>query len=216
MPNRSCDPEVRLILSAGMQRSGSTWLYNVARFVLEQNLGGEDFWSGWIEDRPPGIAKKAILVKMHNFDADQVAAAHVILYCYRDIRDVLASAYRTWGIPPSLDMADALVDQFNHWMPAQNCLVRYDEMMSRPDLAIKRIAAALGHEVDVPEVKRQLAGLSYDSPGPRSKEHHLVNLFHPNHITDGRHETWHGCVAPELVAAIEHRHAEWFSRHGYL
>ena len=41
--------EPQLILSAGIPRSGSTWLYNAARLLL--SAGGQDsLEAAWIED----------------------------------------------------------------------------------------------------------------------------------------------------------------------
>lgn len=212
----SPEMETRLILAAGMQRSGSTWLYNAARLILEDNCPEDERWAGWVGHFDANVARANSLLKVHDFDYALADMADVTLYCYRDIRDVIASASRVWNTVPSFEMAETLVDQFAHWMEVQDLVIRYDEILSQPDQVIGKIARTLGYDVDCRHVMQRLAGLSYDSPGPRDAVQHAVNLYHPGHVTDGGHGTWSPYVDGDLIRRIEEHFADWFNRYSYL
>lgn len=217
--NQTSPPEnrgERFILAAGMPRSGSTWLYNVARLILEANFTESECWCGWIEDFRARTARRVNLVKLHEFDDRMAAMADTILYCYRDVRDVLASYDRMWGTPPTVEAAEGLLRQFDRWMEVQTCVVRYDELVGRPERVIAIIAKSLGFQVDTHHLTRRLADLSFQSSGSRSDEYHKVNLYHPKHTTHGGHATWHGKIDPRVIAEIESRFGDWFERYSYL
>ena len=76
---------VHLILSAGMPRSGSTWLYNVIRLLISNSPQSvENFISGWVNDfdnvydLKKASYDKYILIKIHNYDEALVNQADYI------------------------------------------------------------------------------------------------------------------------------------------
>jgi hypothetical protein len=206
------------ILAAGMPRSGSTWLYNLTRLILDDNLTSKEYWSGWIDDFHGDAASASglSLIKIHEFDADLAASAAAIVYSYRDIRDVLASSQRMWGTPPSVQTAEALVAQFERWIAVCSIALRYDELVACPENAVRRVAAALGFKVDPHSLIGRLHELSFESPGRSACDYHRINLYHRNHVTHGGHGTWQGTVDPRLIEEVEARFAGWFERYGYL
>ena len=96
----------KIILSAGMPRSGSTWLYNAARLLLISSSSvGNNLSSGWIEDLGTLSKKEVMLIKIHDLPKFLSKKSQIILYSYRDLRDALASSKRKFGNEPSMDKA---------------------------------------------------------------------------------------------------------------
>jgi len=62
----------------------------------------------------------------------------------------------------------------------------------------------------------RLNSLQFDREGKSADhEHHRENLLHPNHITDGRHGSWHGILNENLVRQLESDYEWWFKLNGY-
>jgi hypothetical protein len=79
---------VRVILSVGAIRSGSTPIFNIARLLLQQ--ARELLTAGWIDDinEPP---EETDLVKAHEWCAELAERANVVLTSHRDLREVARS-----------------------------------------------------------------------------------------------------------------------------
>ena len=206
----------RLLLVAGMPRSGSTWLYNVIRLALEDVIAGAQIWSGWTEDLDRASGERTKLVKLHDFDEILAAEADIIIYSYRDIRDVIASSYRMWGTAPTVEHAQSLVSQFQHWYDRCNVLIRYDELIARPLQIVTRVTAALGIHPDPAKIVERLRPLSSLPPESATDSYHRTTLYHRNHLTHGGHVTWKNDVDAAVIRAIEVRFADWFKRYSYL
>jgi hypothetical protein len=206
----------RMILAAGMNRSGSTWLYNAARLLLMTKYSGSGGFScGWIDDFKGIPKKRCMLVKLHEYDVAMVALADVVLYSYRDVRDVLASARRVWGAAPSLVAADHHIEQCRAWMEVADLVVRY-ESIAEPMPVLRQLAQVLDvKSADLTTLAQELDRLSYDSGGPKGALYHGENLMQPGHRTDGRHGSWVGAVDQPLIRQIEDKHRDWFRQFGY-
>eukprot|EP00210_Caulerpa_lentillifera_P006708 g6410.t1 len=97
-------PERYLILSAGMDRSGSTWQFNVLRLLMG-NL--TDVVSGWKLDKKNFTEHKYAIVKAHSYVplANDTAWTKVLTFTsHRDIRDVCASQYRLYNQTPCVEI----------------------------------------------------------------------------------------------------------------
>ncbi len=199
-----------------MPRSGSTWLYNVARLALQAQHGATAVAAGWIGDRGRLPTAPVQLLKVHDFDAGLAAGAWRVLWSYRDLRDVLASLQRKFGTPATLAGADHFVAQHGLWQPLAVHAMRYESMLQDPEAEVRAVCRAL--EVDpvhADAVLRGSQGLGYDSDGPRNDTYHETTLYHRGHVTDGRHGAWRGTLPRELAAALAQRHAGWLREHGY-
>lgn len=225
-----------LILSAGMPRSGSTWLYNALRLLLlERHPGPGQLACGWVGDLarlPPAPCR---LVKLHEYDATLAAQAGFVVWSYRDLRDAMASQFRKFGTPPTLGLADYLIAQDARWTARANHVMRYEDMLSDPAVEVQRLAQALvrhlgatpGDAVDPAGGPRgldatraqaladALARLSYDSDGPRNDAYNELTLLHRGHVTDGRAGSWPQGLPAALEREIAERHAAWFAARGY-
>lgn len=209
--------KVDLVLSAGMIRSASTWLYNVLRLILlsEPTVAG-DFSCGWIGDLQKIPLKRHMLVKVHAYNQKLVDQARLVFYSYRDIRDALASNARKFGAKPSINLADNLISQHNKWVHVADFSMKYEEMLKDKKNLVSGIAAMLKIAVSDPEmVCRQIDEMSYESEGEKNDAYHQTNLFHRGHMTDGRYRSWKGVIDKELEKAIVDRHLEWFEKNNY-
>jgi len=208
----------KIILSAGMPRSGSTWLYNAARLImLHSKLTSNTFSCGWIRDLdfPPQV--DIMLIKVHNLPQFVAKKADLILYSYRDIRDALASSKRKSGKEPSMDRARYLIELDTKWRKLSDFTMRYETMIKNPNDIIERLASILEvKDIDSEYIVNEINKLSYDSPGQKKNEYNMVNLLHQKHITDGRHKSWNSDVDASLVKEIEKEYHYWFEKYNYL
>jgi hypothetical protein len=214
----SSDKQI-IILSAGMQRSGSTWLYNAARLLLTNSPLTRDITSyGWIGDLPTIPRKRIMLIKIHAFDDRimNIDARKIILYSYRDIRDVLASSKRIWNQEPSVDLAAHLINNDLLWRRCADFIMRYESMICDQHAMLKELASFLKiNKVETYEIISQIGQLNYDNTGRKNQTYHMENLLHKGHITDGRHGSWKGILDLNLVKQIENKYRDWFIQNNY-
>jgi hypothetical protein len=203
-----------VVLSAGMPRSGSTWLYNAARLLLRRRHG-DALGCGWIGDWRSLPRKPAMLLKIHEIDPFTVKRASVILYSYRDLRDALASNKRKFATEPTLGLARQWLAQDQHWRGVADFTLRYETMLEDPEAALSDLADVLKvKDAPVAEFARELSGLNA-RVGARRDSYQPETLIHPGHITDGRHMTWQAYLSGGLVRQIEEEFREWFVANGY-
>lgn len=203
-----------LLLAAGMPRSGSTWLYNALRLLLQRNR--YEYRSGWLDDVKDAVGTRPLLLKVHDFEPSLVERSVAVAYSFRDLRDALASARRKFGRVPSLSHARRLVEQFERWTAAADFVVRYETMISRPLDTLEALGAAFGLSVgDAAAVQAELAALSYDASGDVNGRYNTVNLMHEGHVTDGRHGSWLGELTPGFLRDLEREFRPWFAANGY-
>lgn len=212
-----CD---RLILAAGMPRSGSTWLYNAAR-LLAGHAGGA-VHAGWVEDVDPSApACDDLVVKLHAFDPKLAARANFIFSSRRDLRDIGASI-RDMGWAKSdkgvLRQVAKVRRAHAFWEARADLDVDYRDILKKPRALLKRLAAILRipvEEAALARIETELSGLAAD-PARMTAQHDAVNLMHATHRVDGRAGSWRERLSPELACAIVEEHGDWLRRYGYL
>jgi len=197
-------PVRRLVINAGMPRSGSSWLYNAMRLLLEASTLPGEFSHYWIADLTPDTKLTPVtLIKVHSYHPLLAGRAAAIVYSYRDVRDALASRARFTGTAQVVGEASYYVRHDRRWRERANCVVRYEDLRADADGVVRAVAKALGAEtVDFAAIKASLAGVSEEYR--RSK-----------HITHGGSGTWQASLSPEVVAAIERRHRDWLVENRY-
>ncbi len=210
-------PQNRLILAAGMRRSGSTWLYNVARLLLLRHTPDpSDVSAGWIDDLCDKERKLINLWKLHPYDQEVVNQAQTVLYCYRDIRDVIASLQRKFGIKPTIDVATELLTEFDRWVACADVVLKFEHMLTHQEESIVAVAHALGiRDADKHWVEAAGSNLEFDSDGAKNERYNMENLYHRDHFTHGGTKTWSGQIPDEIIGSIEREHETWFVQHGY-
>lgn len=211
--------ESALICTVGMPRSASTWIYNATRLILGSVPSIANKLSyGWIGDFDSINKEKYILIKAHDYQPDIMKNAKFILYSYRDIRDVLASMMRKFNKAPSIDYADYLIDMHKDWVTRSDMVIKYENILTDPGKTdvVNKIAAMFGiKDIDAEQIIKSLGRLEYSSKGDKNEAYNTKNLYHKNHITDGRHGSWEGEIDPVLINDIEKKYADWFNEYQY-
>jgi len=212
-----------LILSAGMERSASTWLYNVIRFLIQksEHFSG-DISFGWIDDVSSLVELSSkgndstLVVKVHQYNEELADKAHFIFYSYRDLRDVLASLKRKFNTEPTNGLAKSLIKKDKLWCDLANYSMRYENMLIDKTNEVENIARCLGiNDVKAEVILAQLDELSYESNGQRNNVYNQDNLFHKGHITDGKVGSWQNELSVGFVAELTTQHKAWFVKNSY-
>jgi len=209
-----------LILSAGMQRSGSTWLYNAIRLLLmHSSLTREITGHGWIGDLSMLPQKKIMLIKIHDFNQKilDLDLPKIVFYSFRDVRDALASSKRKWNQEPSMKLADRLIQNDRQWRSHAHFIVRYESMMKDQLGTLLALSNMLKitDGSNIQEIISEIDALKYENPGNKNPLYHMENLLHKGHITDGRHGSWKGILEDALLEQIQTKYREWFIQNNY-
>jgi len=204
----------KIIFAASMPRSGSTWLFNVARILLESQPENKDkITTGFIGDFPSLQLKPLMLIKIHDFIPGLIEHVAKVFYSYRDLRDVLASRSRMFNVEPSMQQADNFIKQHEIWMKHSNFTMKYEDMKANKELIVSGLAKSLGIEnFSAPKIIEGVDKLKYES----GKTFDDKNHYHPGHITDGRHGSWENIVSESLEKELLDKYHDWFKSHGYI
>lgn len=206
----------KLIVTAGMPRSGSTWLYNAVRLLLEYT-GKLDIGAGWISDFNSFKNHDVVILKIHYFKPVIANNATMILYSYRDIRDALASFKRKFGNEPSIEQARKFIHNDNIWREKASFIMKYEDMIAAQEKTLEKITGFLGiTNANLIQIIQDINNMTYEKGEKRNDLYNMENLLHKNHITDGRHGSWDGYVPKELIREIENEFNEWLQSNGYL
>lgn len=206
-----------LILSAGLNRSGSTWLYNAVRLLIKgSNCFPGIVCAGWVDDINVQDNNKHYVIKLHEFNEELVSKADFIFYSYRDMRDVLASLKRKFRTEPSLHLADSLFKKDKLWRDVAHFSMKYEDMTKDNLFILRQLSKSLGiNDVDLDKVNDKLQSLSFSSEGDKGL-YNKSNLYHQNHITNGMWGSWQGELDNSLVTEIVLAYNDWFVENKYL
>lgn len=212
-----------LILSAGMPRSGSTWLYNAIRLIINSSAQlAENFSCGWVDNVNyfDSLNKKpnpsCTLIKMHYYDQELVNHADYIFYSYRDLRDALASSKRVFNGEPLIELADEWIKEYSKWTQVANFVMKYELMLEKKEEIIQDLANILKIDIGEPaKIQKQIMQMHYGSQGDKNLVYNEVNLLHRNHITNGKYGTWTDSLNQEFIEQVEQKHRQWFLAHDY-
>jgi hypothetical protein len=186
-------------------------MYNTARLILETRVKSKDLTCGWFQD----ITEYAdtTLLKVHGKNQELLDRADLVLYSYRDIRDVLASMKRKWKQDPTLEDVDGLVSDCEFFEAKADYVMRYEDMIVDPAAEVARIADVLQIRVKAKTILKRLGKIK-ERPD-KGKVYNSTNLYHNNHVTDGRHMSFSEQLAHDFVAEVEDRHGDWLEAHRY-
>ncbi|MDE5446539.1 sulfotransferase domain-containing protein [Bradyrhizobium hipponense] len=207
---------MRVILAAGTQRSGSTWVFNVARLILRTQ--DPNLKTAWIDDYVPGTETSALL-KIHIPDDQWSERAETVLTCHRDLRDVIVSLHdRGWvnkdDKGAALAAAKTTRECHEYWSARSDIDLSYVEIINHPQTSAQRIARACGISID-PNTAAQIVH-EVDGLIDGVASYNTENQLHPNHRRDGRIGRWIGNLNADTAEAIVSDNRDWFVRFGYL
>ncbi|MEQ9823538.1 MAG: hypothetical protein ABQ298_04065 [Puniceicoccaceae bacterium] len=209
-----------LVVSAGLFRSGSTWLYNAARHLLQAQLG-PDVLSGWIEDvdRKELLSAKHALVKIHEFDEEIAGNAQFILVSHRDLRDMMTSLHRKFAADLTVERVHTVLRDYDRWEQRATLVLRYEEILMANTRVLSRIADSLKldpfSERELEQILVEMEREAATSKPERGRRSNRLTGLHQNHRIDGRMGQWREWLPAGFVREIEVEFADWMKRHEY-
>ncbi len=172
----------KIILVAGVPRSGSTWLFNAVRRLLETS--GMEPHAAWFSDWNRSNSSPTHLVKVHSPE-DVDFQPDLVLTTFRPTQDCLASLVRMGWLKSD---AEAIRNRWvshkrlhEYWKQRSSLETSYQEIICLPKIALTRIATLLGIPLDCSEYERiaeELKGMKAPVEGAK---YNPTTLMHPGH-----------------------------------
>ncbi len=208
----------RLVLAAGMQRSGSTWLYNAARLILSRQE--PQVYGCWVDDFDPARSDitPVTIVKIHSIDLGWAERADVILTCHRDLRDVAASM-RDMGWADDDNAVKRVTNArtcHEFWSKRADADLAYSLIRERPTDAIVSIAETLETRVSADQARQIAEAIDALSAREPESRYDSVTLLHRQHRRHGARDRWKDSLDPELAQRIADENISWMIKRGYL
>lgn len=215
------------VTAAGMPRSASTWLYNAIRLILSKDKYIESNLScGIIRNWQEMPKTKYMLIKLHGFNQELVNQSDIIFYSYRDLRDAISSQQRKFGGNITIEWADAYVHWHEQWMQVADFSMSYESMLNNKSEIILNILGKLeksnitsffkkNESININNIISEIGQLDFNSEGDRNEIFNEKNMFHKNHITDGRYGAWKDYLSVELASEISDKYHWWFKKYNY-
>lgn len=195
------------ILSAGMNRSGSTWLYNALRLMVER-----DYVRGFVSGNDTPLNVKNALIKIHGINEDYIKWADYIFYTYRDIRDVVASLVRRTGeIPPESKINNNMM-AWNRYVVEADLVIEYNRIINEPEKVISDIGKIIGIKPDIEMILKELNEMK----NKKLKNTDPVTLMRINHVTDGRSGIYKKDLDSDFIDWIEKKYRCWLLTNDYM
>jgi hypothetical protein len=208
-----------LILCSGIPRSGSTWLYNAVRLLLEVEYPAR-VYSCWINDYDPSRPAAVHVVKIHEFNDHIAKKARTILTSHRDLRDIAASAWiRGWitNEQEVLRFIEDAVAFHTYWLKLGALDIPYNMIRDAPLEAIEQIATRISTssgKVDTHSVLAQLEALPISNL--EGGKYNLTTLLHDRHRMDGRSGYFNETLPIEIIARIENTFGTWLRTYAFI
>ncbi len=233
---------VKWVFVGGMIRSGSTLQYQIAKSLVETELGGTalGFFEAseidrHLEEREsapetlfPCVVKSHVCTKGIRDRLEKGTAC--AFYTYRDIRDVVVSGSRNFGIPLDEFISGRLLDQ----AIGECCLwtscpavssASFEFLMGDMAAWIRGMMEFVGIPPDEGRLSELAAAHSVERQKERMKHADHTErqgfsvdpetLLHRNHIDRAAIGGWREVLSEEQVARIEQIAGDWMVDHGY-
>lgn len=220
-----------------MQRSGSTVIYQISKYIIEsENLGkGLGFINdeGFCLPEKYHESNKVYLVKCHEYIKDWAKMIEKGLakgiYSHRDLRDVYTSLYRMHGKStrnPNIAHLQYFMNNDIAWMNTKGLLTfKYENDLYNILFVVKQIIKYLGihlnnekisflcNEYSIDTQHRKIRNFDFQKYGKSAKStvYDPESLLHKGHINRSSKEE----LAPLDRAIIENTCYEWLMERGY-
>ena len=179
------------VICGGMYRACSTWQYEVAAHLIEQNMGGQrlgyltgDQYSALVRSEARNATKASRqdtrwrVVKSHegdrSFSRALAAERAIAIYAYRDVREVVFSLMHKRGMTFEQLLRQGMIHQIlandRFWMARPDVLVqRYEDLLADPTRGVIELARHLGIRLEESEAARIAALYSHESNQARTE-----------------------------------------------
>ncbi|MFO0956486.1 MAG: sulfotransferase domain-containing protein [Isosphaeraceae bacterium] len=239
------------VLCVGMYRACSTWQYEVASHLLERHRSARRL--GYVPgaafremERAGGPGRGWAILKSHDEDPRFLPALEqgraLVLYAYRDLRDVAFSLAHKRGTTLEGIVRQGMLHQIlandRCWtaQPRERRLSqRYESLLDNPAGGVRELAAFLGIRLASGEAEAVAAEYSLEANRQRTRElgRKLVEqgvdltdptnvqrcdnhtLLHWNHVRDGRIGGWREQARPRQRALLARFCGRWLIERGY-
>lgn len=175
----------RIILVAGVPRSGSTWVFNAARLLLTH--AGRDLQAAWVADYRPDHPAPTHLVKAHR-RVEVTFEPELVLTTRRPTAACLASLVRMGWLA---DTPEAIRERwrqhralYDYWQARSHLEIAYDEIVGAPQRALEDLAGVLALVPSEQDLKGIAKALE-DMRAPRGGAYDPETLLHPRHRGSG-------------------------------
>ncbi|MCO5598479.1 hypothetical protein L7F22_052576 [Adiantum nelumboides] len=181
----------KLVVCAGPERSGSTWLFNALRFLLEgtDHQRVHSYWINHITQtklvkRGVGLESDAahILIKTHKWSNDwDLTSADLIVVTERDICGVVNSYLRVGWKPKDMgylkNFMKCYLEDHHHWKAVAHTVIKYEDISDvggRELLRLLELLDLLQYDgMDLAEISTKIKNLpvpSYDLRDEKNTE----------------------------------------------
>ncbi|DBA90281.1 TPA: hypothetical protein ACH3X1_003571 [Trebouxia sp. C0004] len=223
----------QVIIAAGPERSGSTWLFNAVRLLLKHaHIPYDPYWittltTDKLQHRKRHAHGRYVVIKTHCWsDEWDTKEADYIFLTHRDLSGVVASYKRVgWAFK----IPDSYVQEHQQWQDVADEDVAYENIMNTPEAQLHMLSQALNitRKVNIADVNKELQSLK---PANRGGPDPVSKLW-PNHYSAAvqkKHEE--GCTPlPESEQGVskasaskqsgsenlKKRFPEYYSQYGY-
>jgi hypothetical protein len=234
---------MEVVVCLGLPRSGSTWVYNVARELLRRRYpegpiacGFSDDWAaavGAVRSRPV----RCFLIKAHTPKGNlgellDPPGAHLIV-SIRDPRDAVASLMQSFRLPFNAAAAAVYSSAKSIAETARRCrhlLLRYEDRFSEDVLTVQCIAEALGCKEEAPALREIHQDLSRARVSEKIRDLARRGAFrpisafatwdpgtqwHPHHLGDGRIGKYADALTIAQIRRLEQHFAFFLAQFSY-
>lgn len=168
----------KLIVIAGIKRSGSTWMYNAVRLILK-HAGYTVHIAGDGQYYQPDCKADYQIVKKHPYDPKLAAAADYVFTSDRDDEGIRASWERFSGERLTDEKLATWRDWLKAWQKHTCCDVFFTAILQAPLCPVVGLMDALAVDSDLRVISNELEAIR----PPTDKDYDPETLLFRNHIT---------------------------------
>lgn len=212
------------IIAAGMNRSGSSLIFNAIRLSIIEEFGHTNLYSCFINDYDPNRKEMFHLIKVHDRKSLQKIGYDALVTSYRDLRAVTGSMLRMGWLADEesqiLSTLDNYTENFRYFSARANLCLRYEHFCYNPKEIVKAIPSLFGFSGDIEFEERvieQLTGVLPPAglPSGNLETANATTLLHRGHIGSIQNSDAMALLSEEAVRLIEERYEGWLNNYGY-
>lgn len=225
---------IRDVVVCGMQRSGSTLLYNIVNEVLRENRKVIDtFFNDETTYKKILREEVSVLVKKNHtylpYLAKRIRQGKTIgFFTHRDIRDVAVSMMQLGWI----DSIDEWIQDYKAKCIENNAILyasttnmhtfSYKQLIEDRVTVIREVTKILGVTLDASSIERILISTSLDNMKGKSESvpshsrYRFNNQILEKHIVDGKIDKWQSSLSPEESFRLTRHCRKYLEFFGYL